>query len=70
MYRDDILTSKTQNELEEVCKNAELSMRSDMEYMIMTAVREAYNKGLEDGKELVDNYTDVYLMALKYGIVE
>lgn len=49
MYRDDILTSKTQNELEEVCKNAQLSMRSDMEYMTMVAVREAYQKGYNDG---------------------
>lgn len=70
MYNSDILTAQTQGELEKVCKNAQLSIRSDMEHMVMTAVREAYDKGVEDGKQLVDNYDDVYLMALKYDIIK
>ena len=70
MYRDDILTSKTQNELEEICKNAQLSMRSDMEYMIMTAVREAYKKGYNDGVKEASNYVNTYENAYMYGIID
>ena len=57
MYNSDILTAQTQDELEKVCMSAQLSMRADMEHMVMTAVRDAYEKGYNDGARF-GNITD------------
>ena len=56
MFRDDILEETTQAELEKVCRDAQLSIRSDMEYMVMKAVKEAYDRGFEDG--MINNLSD------------
>lgn len=51
MYKDDIISKSTQEELERVCESSNLSLRADMEYMIYTAVHDAYKKGFEDGRK-------------------
>lgn len=70
MYNSDILTAQTQDELEKVCMSAQLSMRADMEHMVMTAVREAYEKGYKDGKKDASDYVNTYENAYMYGIID
>ena len=50
MFNSDIISAQTQNIIEETCKNAGLSLRSDMEFIVMEAVRDAYKSGYEDGR--------------------
>lgn len=66
MFNDDILSVSTQEELEKVCKSAQLSMRADMEYMVMNAVREAYNSGKNAGWK--KGYDDGYNMGYDDGL--
>jgi hypothetical protein len=50
MFNSDIISTQTQNIIEETCKNAGLSIRSDMEFIVMEAVRDAYKRGYDDGR--------------------
>jgi flagellar biosynthesis/type III secretory pathway protein FliH len=66
MFNGDIISAQTQNIIEETCKNAGLSIRSDMEFIVMEAVRDAYKHGYDDGR--ADGYEEGKSDGFKEGV--